>query len=1100
MQFVQAYRSSVVAALSGLSAGLRFLLAQAVCVALLICIVSPASGQVLFPRDYGNGQVLSFSGGTPGGDYELRILKPDGSGLAAPAEAFLNASFIDHRQVKLTAQNVAPETYRSFYTLIRGGGSSQLLAGVYNAGTDEVVAGPLEIVTVYDPSPQFRNAEFTGNQRWTTAVEVLEATTRTFSFSWTAVHAGTKNWYLGNRASNPPIRCQISTGNAAVLPNARTDSHLATLVMDATGTAGTSGKVSIEFAAPSYDPGGRNDYTVRIHNWQDPNRIGGEGSPSGCNGSALDVRITVKPVNTAPRFVDGTPQDRDLPSLLNSHGVVLDVGGPVAATDREDGHLTYSIENVYKSNGPHTTPPYQSNCTETTCTDGVFDIDPSSGQIRTKANKSYTRQPYFVVVTVTDNEGLSDRTYVWINDGPVPYQPWDLMVFPGETTVLLSWLRPERRPYAGPLIGYRIEWSATGNSDWQVLVENTGNLFTEYCDRGLTSGTRRYYRVRAVNAVGYGNPSNVDGATVGAGGRAQQLSAFALSVADAQVTEAAGAAVNFTVSLEPASASTITVDYATADGTAAAGLDYTQTAGTLTFKAGETSKTVAVAVLDDAIDEGEETFTLILRNPTGEGVYLQDAEATGTIQNSDPMPRAWLARFGRTAANHVFDAVEQRLQGELGEPYVQLAGYRIGGPRLGEPAPGLPLQPRPTDSLTAADPAGRDLALNQFLQGSAFHLVSDEGKSPFGPRLSAWGRVASSALEGTQDDVRLDGTVTTATLGVDGAWRRWLMGIALAYSDGDGSYTMGELGSGGISSTLTSIHPYVSYALSDRVRVWGMAGYGSGTLILAGDETIRTDLDTAMGALGVRGRLLDASRSTGGLTLAVRSDALWTRTSSSLVDGQMLAADAATSRLRLVLEVSRPVALSAGGTLTPIVEIGLRHDGGDAERGSGLEVGGRLGYSTAWGLTAEISIHALLVHEASDYQEWGASGTIRFDSGRKGLGLIASLEPTWGAAASGTERLWNQPDARSLAEGGAWPQAVGSVEAELGYGLAALAGHAVCTPYARASVVDDGEQAWHVGARVLLREFLNVSLEASRRQRQDEPAAHELALLAAVPW
>ena len=84
--------------------------------------------------------------------------------------------------------------------------------------------------------------------------------------------------------------------------------------------------------------------------------------------------------------------------------------------------------------------------------------------------------------------------------------------------------------------------------------------------------------------------------------------------------------------------------------------------------------------------------------------------------------------------------------------------------------------------------------------------------------------MASSTLEGTQDNVRLDGTVTTATLGVDGAWRRWLMGIALAYSDGDGSYTMGELDSGGISSTLTSVHPYVSYALSDRVRVWGMAG------------------------------------------------------------------------------------------------------------------------------------------------------------------------------------------------------------------------------------------------------------------------------------
>ena len=103
------------------------------------------------------------------------------------------------------------------------------------------------------------------------------------------------------------------------------------------------------------------------------------------------------------------------------------------------------------------------------------------------------------------------------------------------------------------------------------------------------------------------------------------------------------------------------------------------------------------------------------------------------------MPKAWLARFGRTAATHVFDAVEQRLQGELGEPYLQLAGYRIGGARLGETVPGLPLRTRPPDSLTAADPVGRDMILNQFLLGSAFHLVSDEGKSPFDPRLSGAG-------------------------------------------------------------------------------------------------------------------------------------------------------------------------------------------------------------------------------------------------------------------------------------------------------------------------------------------------------------------------
>jgi len=60
--------------------------------------------------------------------------------------------------------------------------------------------------------------------------------------------------------------------------------------------------------------------------------------------------------------------------------------------------------------------------------------------------------------------------------------------------------------------------------------------------------------------------------------------------------------VDFTVSLDFASANSITVDYATADGTAAAGSDYTATSGTLTFAPGETSKTIPVPVAGDLVD------------------------------------------------------------------------------------------------------------------------------------------------------------------------------------------------------------------------------------------------------------------------------------------------------------------------------------------------------------------------------------------------------------------------------------------------------------------------------------------------------------------
>ena len=108
-----------------------------------------------------------------------------------------------------------------------------------------------------------------------------------------------------------------------------------------------------------------------------------------------------------------------------------------------------------------------------------------------------------------------------------------------------------------------------------------------------------------------------------------------LSVADASAREAQGATLDFVVTLSRARHEATEVDYRTHDGTATAGYDYTATSGTLTFAAGETSKTAEVAVLDDVHDEGPETLTLTLSNPLG--ARIADGTATGTIENSDAM-------------------------------------------------------------------------------------------------------------------------------------------------------------------------------------------------------------------------------------------------------------------------------------------------------------------------------------------------------------------------------------------------------------------------------------------------------------------------------
>ena len=73
-------------------------------------------------------------------------------------------------------------------------------------------------------------------------------------------------------------------------------------------------------------------------------------------------------------------------------------------------------------------------------------------------------------------------------------------------------------------------------------------------------------------------------------------------------------------------------------------------------------RSIEVTVHADTEDEGEETLTLSLSNAVG--ARIEDGEATGTIQDRDPLPQAWLARFGRTVAGQVVDAVGTRLESE----------------------------------------------------------------------------------------------------------------------------------------------------------------------------------------------------------------------------------------------------------------------------------------------------------------------------------------------------------------------------------------------------------------------------------------------------
>jgi hypothetical protein len=108
-----------------------------------------------------------------------------------------------------------------------------------------------------------------------------------------------------------------------------------------------------------------------------------------------------------------------------------------------------------------------------------------------------------------------------------------------------------------------------------------------------------------------------------------------LAIADTSVVEgnAGTTPATFAVTLSSASASTVTVQYGTANGTAAAGSDYTATAGTLTFTPGITALSIDIPVVGDTTSEATETFVVNLSSPTN--AVLGDAQGVGTIVNDD---------------------------------------------------------------------------------------------------------------------------------------------------------------------------------------------------------------------------------------------------------------------------------------------------------------------------------------------------------------------------------------------------------------------------------------------------------------------------------
>ena len=598
-------------------------------------------------------------------------------------------------------------------------------------------------------------------------------------------------------------------------------------------------------------------------------------------------------------------------------------------------------------------------------------------------------------------------------------------------------------------------------------------------------------------------------------------------VTDVSVEE--GSPLFFTVSLAQAVTDNIVIlRYATHDGTAHAGEDYTAVSGTFTFAAGETEKTVEVATLDDEFDEGSETMELRLSEAVNG--KLEDPIGVGTIENDDPLPSAWLARFGRTVGEHVMGAIDARLHGDSTGSHLTVGGVtaqkpeegegrrRVGSSGLSEAGEweglargegkGAGWAGAPgdgafgfgaagfgsgTDEFGAAGPGAKEMTTRELLASSAFRWRLGGSEEGSGMQWTSWGSGAATRFDGRERSVSLDGEVVGMTLGVDAEWGPWTAGMALAYNDGRGTYDDAKSGKSGKTwSTLTSVHPYLRWQ-NERLSVWGLVGHGQGEYAMApgdGEETVRTDMGMNMAGVGARRTLAPAP---GGVELALRADGMFVWMNSDAVAGRLQETRTETRHLRLLLEGSRSFGVGRGGVLTPSLEAGVRHDAGDAERGFGLEVNARVRYEdTASGLAVEARGRGMIAHEVKGYEVWGASGSVVLDPGSDRLGLSLRVQPSWGAPESGVESLWDQGAAEGGSLGGSGTGA--RLDTELGYGLPALEGRGVFTLQTGFGMDDGGAHRLRVGGVLDTDEGLELSLSGEQTLPQEGEPEYEVVL------
>ena len=213
------------------------------------------------------------------------------------------------------------------------------------------------------------------------------------------------------------------------------------------------------------------------------------------------------------------------------------------------------------------------------------------------------------------------------------------------------------------------------------------------------------------------------------------------------------------------------------------------------------------------------------------------------------------------------------------------------------------------------------------------------------------------------------------------------------------------------------------------------------------------------------------------------------------------------TRLRIGLEGMGRGLEAGGGQLVPTFEIGVRHDGGDAETGFGIDVGSKLAWTDpAHGIEVEVQGRALLTHEDSSFSEYGLAGWVTWDpdsSSKRGPSL--TLRPQVGLSVhGGMDASPSWESLTELADDDGEVALPRRLAMRFGYGHEVFGGQLMAIP-AIGLALSDGTREYSLGWRLELpredRESFRLGLETTRRESvNDEPPEYRVGLTLTAQW